>query len=39
MFAYTKMSFVICFRSQKRAKAIAITILKCLEPSIVVEQF
>ena len=33
------MSFVISFRPQKRAKVMMITILKYLEPPIVVEQF
>ena len=36
---YTKLSFVISFRPQKKAKLIIITILKYPEPPIVVEQF
>ena len=36
---FTKLDFVISFNPQKRAKAIMTTILKYLEPPIVVEQF
>ena len=33
------MAFVISFRSQKKAKLITITVLKYIEPPLVVEQF
>ena len=33
------MPFAISFRSLKRAKVVVITILKYLEPRIIVEQF
>ena len=36
---YTKMGFAISFTLQKRAKVTITTILKYLEPLIVVEQF
>ena len=36
---YTKLALVISFRPEKRAKLIMITILKYLEPPVVVEQF
>ena len=36
---YAKLPFGIFFRPQKGAKLIMITILKYLEPPIVVEQF
>ena len=39
IFTYTKMPFVISFRPQKRTKWIMITILKHLEPPVVVKQF
>ena len=39
IFAFYQNAFFISFRPQKRAKVIMITIIKHLEPSIVVEQF
>ena len=39
IFTYTEMPFVISFRPQKRTKLIMITILKHLEPPVVVKQF
>ena len=35
---YTKLPFAISFRPQKREKLVMITILKYLEPPILVEQ-
>ena len=39
IFAFYQNASFISFRPQKRAKVIMITIIKHLEPSIVVEQF
>ena len=39
IFTYTEMPFVISLRPQKRTKLIMITILKHLEPPVVVKQF